>query len=202
MSLGRNRENKGWNLPSVLQQAKWYLRERVTAGGVAIDATVGNGHDTLFLAELVEETGRVYGFDIQKSALDAADRRLTDTGLRSRVTLLHAGHERLAEVLPEEEKGRIQGVTFNLGYLPGGEKSIVTKSDTTIRALSAAWEWLVPGGIITAVLYNGHPGGQEEQDEVLTWAKTLEQRAAQVLWYQFLNQRNHPPTLLVISKNG
>jgi predicted methyltransferase len=202
MSLGRNRGDQGWNLPSVLQQAKWYLRERVTAGGVAVDATVGNGHDTLFLAELVGETGRVYGFDIQQSALDAADRRLTDAGLHSRVTLLYAGHERMAELLPVEAKGKIQAATFNLGYLPGGDKTVVTRPDMTIAALYAAWEWLAPGGIITVVLYNGHPGGQEEQDEVLTWAKMLEQRAAQVLWYQFLNQSNHPPTLLVISKNG
>lgn len=192
----------GWNLPSVLQQAKLILRERVATGGVAVDATVGNGHDTLFLAELVGETGHVYGFDIQQSALDSAKIRFSDAGLDDRVSLLHAGHERMGEVLPAEVKGQIQAVTFNLGYLPGGDKTVVTRSGTTIQALSSALEWLAPGGIITAVLYNGHPGGQEEQDEVLRWARTLDQRTVQVLWYQFLNQHNNPPSLLAISKNG
>lgn len=191
-----------WNLPSVLQQTRFLLQGRVTPEGSAVDATVGNGYDTLFLAELVGETGHVYGFDIQQSALDAAKIRFFDAGLNDRVTLLHAGHERMGEVLPAEVKGQIQTVTFNLGYLPGGDKTVVTRSDTTIQALSSALEWLAPGGIITAVLYNGHPGGQEEQDEVLRWARTLDQRTVQVLWYQFLNQRNHPPSLLAISKNG
>ncbi|MFC4766675.1 tRNA (mnm(5)s(2)U34)-methyltransferase [Effusibacillus consociatus] len=190
----------GWRIPSVLWQAKLLLRERLTVGGIAVDATVGNGHDTLFLAENVGETGRVFGFDIQKEALESAEARLHDAGLLSRVTLFHEGHERLSEVLLPEVKGQIQAVTFNLGYLPGGDKQIVTRPDTTLLALQSAYDWLAPGGLIAAVLYSGHPGGKQEANEVLDWAKRLNQKHTQVLWYQFLNQQNDPPTLLAISK--
>lgn len=192
----------GRRLPSVLQQAKLLMRDRLTAGGIAVDATVGNGHDTLFLAECVGESGRVFGFDIQKEALASATARLSEAGVIRRVTLFHAGHERWSEVLPPTLKGRIQAVTFNLGYLPGGDKRIVTRPDTTIQALDAAFSWLAPGGIIAAVLYSGHPGGKEERDRVLRWASDLDQRRGQALWCRFLNQQNDPPTLLAISRNG
>ncbi|GAX88989.1 rRNA methyltransferase [Effusibacillus lacus] len=192
---------RGWRIPSVLQQAKLLLKERLREGSIVVDATVGNGHDTLFLAECVGETGKVYGFDIQKEALASAEARLSEAGLLSCVTLFHAGHERMADALPPEAKGRIQAVTFNLGYLPGGNKEVVTRPETTLQALQTSHDWLAPGGIITVVLYTGHPGGKEEENEVLQWARNLDQKHFQVLWYRFLNQRNHPPTLLAISRN-
>ncbi|BCJ86770.1 rRNA methyltransferase [Effusibacillus dendaii] len=169
---------------------------------LAVDATVGNGHDTLFLAECVGANGLVYGFDIQSAAIEAASNRLSDARLLQRVVLLEAGHERLAEMLPQDTKGNLQAVMFNLGYLPGGDKSVITRADTTVRALQTALEWLAPQGVITCVIYPGHPGGAEESDRVLQWARTVDQRQAQVLWYRFLNQQNRPPTLLAISRNG
>ncbi|WP_018133197.1 tRNA (mnm(5)s(2)U34)-methyltransferase [Effusibacillus pohliae] len=192
----------GWRIPSVLQQAKILLSERLSAGSIAVDATVGNGYDTLFLAECVGETGHVYGFDIQKQALTSAEARLSEAGLLSRVTFFHTGHERWVELLPPDLRRQIQAVTFNLGYLPGGDKAVVTRPETTLQALQAAFDWLAPGGIITAVLYSGHPGGKQEAERVLAWAGGLDQKQAQVLWYQFLNQKNQPPTLLAVSRHS
>lgn len=195
-------QKSGWHLPSVLQQARLLLEDRINTGDAVVDATVGNGHDTLFLAKCVGETGHVYGFDIQQQALDSAKARLQAEGCMEQVTLYQAGHEQMAGRLSEKLKGSIRAVTFNLGYLPGGDKQIITHAASSLQALTTAVEWLVPGGIITAVLYNGHPGGQEEQDSILDWASHLDQKRLQVLWYQFLNQENHPPTLLAISKNN
>ena len=43
-----------------------FLAEVVTKEDVVVDATMGNGHDTLFLAKLVKQ---VYAFDIQEQAV-------------------------------------------------------------------------------------------------------------------------------------
>ncbi len=129
-------------------------------GEVAVDATVGNGHDTLFLAQQVGAQGHVYGFDIQEEALARTRRRLEEAGLRDRVTLLQMGHEHMAEAVPAAWHGRIGAVMFNLGYLPGGsDRTCITRPQTTVPALEAALRLLRPGGVLTVVAYRGHPGG-------------------------------------------
>lgn len=160
------------SLPLV-QQAHAALGEILTAGDLAIDATVGNGHDTLFLARAVGAGGTVYGFDIQEAALDAAYRRLQDEGLAGRVSLYHAGHEAMAVVLPASVVGRVRAVMFNLGYLPGGDKARTTGIHTTLAALEQARSLLAPGGAISVLAYTGHPGGREEAEAVKAWAAAL-----------------------------
>ena len=142
-------------------------------GDVAIDATVGNGHDTLFLARSVGDSGTVYGFDIQEQALDTAYRRLQEEGLQGRVSLYHAGHEAMSLVLPESIRGRVRAVMFNLGYLPGGDKQRTTTISTTLSALQQAVELLAHGGVISLLAYTGHPGGREEAEEAKAWARRL-----------------------------
>jgi len=178
-----------------------FIRQAVKPGDVAVDATVGNGHDTCLLAELVGPAGRVYGFDIQPLALSRAAERLAEKGLSGRVQLCPAGHERLKEHLPEECRGNVRAVMFNLGYLPGSDKTVKTKAETTVSALAAALDVLAPGGIITVVIYTGHPEGKTEQEAVYEWASRLDQRHVQVAVYQFLNQVGNPPSLLVIEKS-
>lgn len=160
------------SLPLV-QQAHAAIGEILAAGDLAIDATVGNGHDTLFLARAVGAGGTVYGFDIQEAALDTAYRRLQDEGLAGRVSLYHAGHEAMAVVLPASVQGRIKAVMFNLGYLPGGDKARTTGIHTTLAALEQARSLLAPGGAISVLAYTGHPGGREEAEAVKAWAQTL-----------------------------
>ncbi len=135
------------------------LRETVKPGAWVVDATVGNGFDTLFLAALVGPQGRVFGFDVQQQALAEAARRLTG---HPQVMLIHCGHERMAECLPAEAPGRIAAVMFNLGYLPGAAKNMITHAETTLPALDQALDALAIGGLVTLVVYPAHPGGADE----------------------------------------
>lgn len=169
-------------LPSILSMAKQWMRLALKPGDSAVDATVGNGHDTLFLAEAVGASGRVFGFDIQTDAIQAARRRLEAAGLEDRVTLFADSHHRLAECLPAEVHGRIRGVMFNLGYLPHGDHAIITRPETTVPALSVASRLLAPGGMMTVVLYTGHPGGEAEAEAVIRWAKELDPTRFQTMW--------------------
>jgi 16S rRNA C1402 N4-methylase RsmH len=158
---------------SLVSQAHAALAEILRDADVAIDATVGNGYDTLFLARAVGASGKVYGFDIQEQALDTAYRRLQEENLQGQVSLYHAGHEAMAAVLPEMVHGRVKAVMFNLGYLPRGDKQRTTTISTTLAALQQAVQLLAPGGAISVLAYTGHPGGREEAEEVKGWARAL-----------------------------
>lgn len=143
-------------------------------GALAIDATVGNGHDTLFLASRVGRQGHVIGFDIQARALEGARSRLRATGLESNTTLHLCGHEHMLEKVPTDWRGKVCAVMFNLGYLPGGEKNLTTGPATTIGALDQAASLLKPKGLISLLVYRGHPGARSEADAVLTWLDRLD----------------------------
>jgi predicted methyltransferase len=189
-------------LHRALQFAQFLIGRVVQTGDVVIDATVGNGHDTLFLSNQVGANGLVYGFDIQQEALAEARRRLEAAHVETPVQFYRVGHEKMAGAIPLDRVGHVRAVMFNLGYLPGGNRSIITRPITTIAALQAAISLLAPGGLITVVLYTGHDGGAEEADAVLAWARHLDQERFQVLSYQFVNQRNQPPMLVAIERYG
>lgn len=150
------------------------VAELLAPGMPAIDATVGNGHDTLFLARQVGATGQVYGFDLQARALAAASARLLAAGVADRVCLIRAGHETMAEHLPATLQGRVQAIMFNLGYLPGSDRQCITRATSTLPALRQALGWLAPGGLLTVLAYRGHAGGAEEADAVAHWLQGLE----------------------------
>lgn len=187
-------------LPDVLEAAHLFVARAVQDGDAGVDATVGNGHDTRFLAEEVGPGGRVFGFDIQETALDRTRERLRDTEGAAPVELFRTGHEQMCDCLPEEVCGRVSAVMFNLGYLPGSDSSCITRPDTTRAALRAAVEVVRPGGVITVVVYTGHAGGDEEAEAVRRWAEAQPQDRLHVLSYDFMNQKNNPPHLLAIEK--
>ena len=168
------------------------------AGDIAIDATVGNGHDTLFLAHCVGPSGHVYGFDIQHSALANAQQRLSQQGIASRVTLVEAGHETLAAHLPLRHQHAIKAVMFNLGYLPGSEKTVTTSPATTMRALTAACAQLASGGVISVVAYTGHPGGHQETEAIKEWARQLDAHRYDVTVTVPEARHSTPPELIII----
>ncbi len=157
----------------VVDQAKALLREKLKPGDWAIDATAGNGHDTVFLKACVGDQGRVWAFDVQMRALEQTMLRLRKNGLEDVVELIHGGHEQLLEKIPLETQGNIRVVMFNLGYLPGGDKYLITKKETTLSALNQALEVLSPGGTLSIILYPGHSGGDEEAEAILEWATQL-----------------------------
>ena len=145
----------------LVDKAHEFLGEALSQGDLAIDATAGNGNDVAFLADQVGNSGKVYAFDLQKEAIEATARLLAEKGVEN-MELHQCGHERMDEVLPPEVLGQVAAVTFNLGYLPGGDKSVVTQTTTTRMALRLSMDLLRPGGLLVVVAYRGHPGGLEE----------------------------------------
>lgn len=148
--------------PPLTHTAQQRVAAHLCDGSLAVDATVGNGHDTVFLARQVGPSGHVWGFDVQAQALARARASLAEHGLERRVTLLQRGHQELQATLPATARGQLAAVMFNLGYLPGGDKQLTTLPDTTLTALRAAIEELAPNGILSVLAYRGHPGGQAE----------------------------------------
>lgn len=187
-------------LERILPFARRLLELAVQPGDPVVDATVGNGHDTLFLANLTGSSGRVYGFDIQESALASCRTKLLEQSLLERVTLFLAGHEHAEKLIPAHDHGKITAAIFNLGYLPGGDKSIVTTPSTTITAINQLLQIMAPEGIIVLVIYPGHPEGAFERDELLGYLKSLDQNDFHVAQYTFLNQKNNPPFIVAVEK--
>lgn len=187
-------------LMRVLPFAKHLLREHVVPGTVAIDMTAGNGHDTLFLAELVGD-GHVYAFDVQEEAVVATRQRLEEAGMSERVSVIHDSHHTVQTVVADETRP-ITAAVFNLGYLPGSDKTVTTIGETTIDALRQLQDVMAIGGVIVVVIYHGHDSGKIERDEVLAYVESLDQKQAGVLRYGFINQVNHPPFIIAIEKRA
>ncbi len=183
-------------LKRILPFAKELLSNAISPGDIVIDGTAGNGHDTLFLAELVGDTGKVYAFDIQEQAIQATAERVGQAGIGSRVVLINDGHENVKEYVNEE----ITGAIFNLGYLPGSDHKIVTKGLSTIEAITNILSLLKVGGLVVLVVYHGHEGGKQEKDELLSYVQQLPHSYVHVLSYQFLNQVNDPPFIIALEK--
>ncbi|WP_033543982.1 class I SAM-dependent methyltransferase [Planococcus sp. CAU13] len=180
-------------LMRVLPFTKLLLEQTVTAGDHVIDATAGNGHDTLFLAGLVGDSGKVYAFDIQEEAIASTRERVKDF---SNVELILGSH---AEI-DQHVHTLIGAAVFNLGYLPKGDHSIITKADSTLAAISQCLHLLKENGIVAIVIYSGHEGGSEERDAVMEFVKQLPQTQFDVMQYQFINQQHSPPFLVAIEK--
>lgn len=142
---------------------------RLGPGDTAIDATAGNGHDTVFLARTVGAGGRVFAFDLQPQALSATRQRLQQNVPEAcdRVRLINASHADMQQHVPEPIAGHVRAVMFNLGYLPGGDKGITTVADVTIQAVRCALDLVATDGLVSILAYRGHAQGQEEMDALL-----------------------------------
>ena len=172
------------------------LRQFVHPGNTVVDATCGNGNDTLLLAELVGATGRVWAFDIQATAIGHTARKLVDAGWAERAELVHGGHEAMAERVSDG----VGAVVFNLGYLPGGDRTVITRPESTLAAIEQSAALLKPGGILAVTAYPGHDGGDGECAAVDAWAAGCDPRAFHA-WR--MGQANVPataPYLILIQK--
>lgn len=185
-------------LQSPLRFSHEIINQALVSGDTVIDATVGNGNDTVVLAKAVGNMGKVYGFDIQEEAIKKTTDKLLLTGLLPQTELILEGHENIEKYVPEDAD--LGAVVFNLGYLPSGDKSIITQPDTTLKAIQQSLTRLRRGGILSLMIYYGHDGGKEEKAAVDELVVNLNQEEFQVLKYQFVNQRNNPPYLYLIEK--
>ena len=174
-----------------LEMAHDFLAQVITQEDIVVDATMGNGHDTLFLAKLAKQ---VYSFDIQKQALEKTSQRLQEAGLTNAELILQ-GHETVDQFVRE-----VKAAIFNLGYLPSADKSIITQPQTTLDALDKLCHMLVKGGRIAIMIYYGHEGGDIERDAVMDFVSQLSQQEYTATIYRTLNQINNPPFLVMIEK--
>ena len=168
----------------------------INPGNTVVDATCGTGRDTEVLACAVGSEGTVYAFDIQKEALMLTEERLRSQGITN-VHMIMQSFVSMSEHIPEKSAA---AVVFNLGYLPGGDHRVTTTAETTLEGLECALRTIRPGGIVTVVMYDGHEEGAEEKKAVLEWAEALDQRRYHVAYVSLINQKNHPPEILWVTR--
>ncbi len=185
-----------WNALAVTHR---FLQKYVPQGGFAIDATAGNGGDTLLLCQLVGEQGRVLAMDVQQQAVENTQKRLEEAGFCARAQVLLESHANLAQYVPEESA---DCVVFNFGWLPGGDHAVFTRKDTSLPAIEQGLTCLKPGGIMSLCLYYGRNNGYEERDAILDYVKSLDHRRYTVLVVDFANRVNDPPIPVFIIKEG
>ncbi|MDN3504085.1 MAG: class I SAM-dependent methyltransferase [Rhabdochlamydiaceae bacterium] len=172
-----------------IDKAHSLWKNHVKMGDTIIDATCGNGHDSLYLSNLLKESGTLYCIDIQKQAIIETQKRLKSA---SNVQFLHQSHETLPPCSPSL-------IVYNLGYLPGSDKQVKTVADSTLRSLEVSAKLLSVNGICSIMCYPGHTEGLTEQKEILNWAQNLECNQFRVSYLQWVNKANHP-SLLVVEK--
>ena len=189
-------------MPYELRSARFLAhevwRQHVKPGDTVIDATMGNGHDTCMLAELVGESGHVHAFDVQEGAIASTAARLAEAGLSDRVTLHLLGHQHMDEVVQEP----VALVAFNLGWLPGGDKTVTTLWESTQIAVKKALSLLLPMGVCTVCAYPGHAAGDEERTSLPVLLSALRPQEYNVLHQRFLNAGPGAPECFVIQRQN
>ncbi|WP_372367742.1 class I SAM-dependent methyltransferase [Candidatus Uabimicrobium sp. HlEnr_7] len=177
-----------------------YVKKILCLGGVAVDATVGNGYDTCFLANIVGESGRVFGFDIQPAAITCTKERLKQQGLTKNTVLFNKSHSLMKEFISKDYHHKLQVIMFNLGYLPGADKKIITKSCTTITAFNEGLKLLAKGGHLIVMVYTGHDGGDKEWQDIQEWFSTLNTSLYNINFPVSPSPRREVPKLFAIEK--
>lgn len=165
------------------------LKETITVNDYTIDATCGNGYDTLELAKISKF---VYGFDIQDLAIENTKKILEDHNHKN-YRLIKDSHENMVKYIDQ----KVKAITFNLGYLPGSDKTVKTNPLTTINGIEASCNLLTNKGIICIILYIGHEGGLSEALEVETYVSSLDKRMYKVIKYDFINQVQSPYVIII-----
>ena len=192
------------------------VRPYVTPDAAVIDATCGNGHDTLALAEM--DPARIYAFDIQGKAVRATTELLQRHGYSKSIAagqfmICCMPHEQMGTVVPRcactdpgdgagaaDCAAPVRAVIFNLGYLPGGDKERTTRTDSTLAAVRAAMELIAPDGVICITMYSGHPEGKREKTALLDFASALDAGKWHTAYVSMPNQKHDPPEILLLTR--
>ncbi|MDZ4993194.1 rRNA methylase [Clostridium perfringens] len=156
---------------------------------VAIDATLGNGHDCDFLSELFE---KVYAFDIQDEAVNSYKSKN-----KEKVEVILDSHENFELYIKEEN---VDCIVYNLGYLPGNNKEVTTVAHSTLKSIEIGLDLLGANGLMIIALYSGHEEGKIEKQAVLDFTSTLPKNKYGVLYTEFTNRAKSAPSLVVIEK--
>lgn len=180
------------------QVTEWcahFIREQVREGDLCIDATMGNGSDTLLLSRLCGPKGRVLAFDIQEQALEHTKKRLQSADAPCNYTLILDSHSNLRQYAEPET---VSCIVFNFGYLPGGDHRKATRKETSIAALEQSLTLLKKGGLLSLCIYSGGDSGYEERDALLSWLRNLSPREYLVIRSDYFNRPNHPPIPVMV----
>lgn len=176
------------------------LQTELQAGDFVIDATAGNGHDSLALANLIGAQGRLWAIDIQEQAIAATRQRLRSVARPPKIELLQADHALTLQVLAENEPKAARGIIFNLGYLPGSDKMVQTNSGTTQIALDASSRILCAGGVLLVTAYRGHSGGDTEAQTVANWMKAHQSLGWQIESFDPNKGQGRMPPILWVAR--
>lgn len=174
-----------------------FIREHVKEGDFCIDATAGNGNDTLLLCQLVGVRGRVLAFDIQKLALEHTQELLERHACQAELIL--ESHVRMGDYAKKES---VDCIVFNFGYLPKGDHTICTEAASSIAAIEIGLSLLKRGGLMTLCIYSGQDSGFQERDALLAYLKTIDRKEYLVILSCYYNRIHHPPIPVVIWKLG
>ena len=180
----------------LLDLQKQLILTHLGEGDIAVDFTMGNGYDTEFLCRTVGESGHVYAFDIQEQAVASTTARLAEVDCPRNYTLIHDSHHKVKDYV----KGPIKAGMFNLGYLPGGDKSITTMRETTLPAIQAALELLGPKSILSVAIYPGHEEGDAEGKLVSEYLSSLDRFRVSVAQIKIINSPTSPYFMAVETK--
>ena len=174
------------------------IRSQAPKGGVYIDATMGNGNDTLMLCQLAGDKGEVFAFDIQERAIQKTRELLIKHEYMERVQLIQDGHENMDQYVKDSSADVI---CFNFGYLPGGDHNIATKAATSLIAIEKGLNILKNGGMMSLCIYSGGDTGFEEKEQILSYLKTLPAEKYTVIVNEYFNRGNNPPMPVFVFKN-
>lgn len=183
---------------SALDISKSIISKIVKEGDLCIDATAGRGYDTVFLCGLVGESGRVLSFDIQQSALDSTAQLLANNGLSDRAELIFGSHANMDKYA---EKKSVSCITFNFGWLPGGDHNIHTVKSSSLEAVEKALSLIKHGGLISMIIYYGRENGFDERDALLEYVRSIDNSEFTVITADFSNRRNCYPIPVFIYRD-
>ena len=181
---------------NAVQMAHNFIISRLSAANLVIDATAGNGKDTLFLAKNTPPDTTILAFDVQPQAIAKTDLLLKQHKFIHKVRLILDNHANIANYIDQP----IDVAMFNLGYLPGGDHTLSTCPDSTIQAISQTLQLLTVGGLLTVAAYPGYEHGKRECHAVHQYLTNLRQQTFTVASWAMVNQTNSPPVLYVIEK--
>ncbi len=188
---------KKQNYSQITEWCHKIMSSCVKPGGIYVDATMGNGHDTLFLCRMAGTEGHVYAFDIQTMAEENTRKRLEEAGLAERATLILDGHQNMRSYLENLEPDLI---CFNFGYLPGGDHNLATRTETSLKAIEEGLSILKTGGLMSLCIYSGKDTGYDEKEAIRQYLKTLPPKQYIVIWNDYHNRENDPPIPVFVFK--
>ncbi|MDY3917717.1 MAG: class I SAM-dependent methyltransferase [Candidatus Limivivens sp.] len=181
----------------ITQWCHHFIKEHVKSGDFCIDATMGNGHDTLLLSVLAGPEGHVLAFDVQEAALEHTRIRLKEANAPANYELLLESHTEMGQYAQPDS---VSCIVFNFGYLPGGDHQKATRAETSLTAIRTGLLLLRSGGLMSLCIYSGGDTGFDERDTILRFLEGLNPREYLVIQSLYLNRPNHPPVPVLIIK--